>query len=88
MCTRVVVASFFERLPLQSTRSDSHKLIQHHEFELELQGIAESLYWMADTNAVEVEQNHNQDVKKHNDDIHIDKIQHDTTLSDTRFQVQ
>ena len=83
----MVVPSFFERLSLQSTGSNSHKLIQHHKFKLKLQGIAKSLYWMADADTVEVELSHHQDIKNHNDDIHIDEIQHDTTLSNTRFQV-
>ena len=54
MDARMVVPSLFESYPLQTTRSNSHELIQYHKFEPELQGVAKSLYRMADANTVKV----------------------------------
>ena len=53
--TRMVLPLSFESFSLQTTRSNSHELIQYHKLKLDVQGVANSLYRMADANTVKVE---------------------------------
>lgn len=78
----MMVPSLCKRFSSDPPCGDRHELVQDHELQLEFESVAERLNRMADARLVEIHQDDGQDVEGDGDDVDIDQVDHDATLSD------
>ena len=84
----MVITALRKAFLLGSSRGDRHELVQDQELQLQFQDVAERLDRMTDAGLVEEDQDHGQDIETDGDDVDIDEIGHDATLSDARLEIE